>query len=184
MKAGVLQHLLNGGGRSAGLSGLQAEIDTIQEAMNGQRRELAAMPERRAELLLSDDPDAELDRLELAERAAYRKLERGTMQVAALEERMAEMQFAAIRPRIDFHRDALRAASEQVEAAVKSAMAANETAFAAFEAAARELGRENANRLMPLVHFAGMLDERCLEIWRQQLGGQNQRIERQLGARS
>jgi hypothetical protein len=149
--------------------------------MNGHRRELAAMPVRRAELLLSDDPDAELDLLELAERAAYRRLERVMMQVSALEDRLTEMRNAAIQPRIDYHRDQLRAASEQVELAVQAAMQANETAFAAFETAAQELGRENANRLMPLVHFAGMLDERCLEIWRQQLGDQHQRINRQHG---
>jgi hypothetical protein len=181
MKAEVLQHLLNGGGRSAGLSGLQAEIDTIHEAMNGHRRELAAMPAHRAELLLTDDPDAELDRLELAERAAYRRLERGTMQIAAIEQRLAEMRFAQIQPRIDFHRDQLRAASAQVELAVRAAMQANAVAFAAFEEAAQELGRDTANMLMPLVHYAGLLDDRCLEIWRQQLSDQNRRIDRLQG---
>jgi hypothetical protein len=130
---------------------------------------------------VTDDADEALDRLELAERSAYRKLEKLTLQAAALEERMNEMQFAQIQPRIDFHRDQLRAASEQVEAAVGAAMAANEAAFAAFDAAAQELGRDAANRLMPMVHFAGMLNEPCLEIWRWQLNDQNERIAREQG---
>jgi hypothetical protein len=181
MKARVLQHLLNGGGGSAGLSGLQAEINTIQEVMDGHRRELAVMPARRAELLLSDDPDAELDRLELAERAAYRRLERGTMQIDALEERMGEMRRAAIRPLIDRHRAALMAVSEKVEAAVLAAMAANAEAATAFADAVAELGQDDANRLVPVVHFAGFLNNDGVQFWREQLNAQNERIAREHG---
>jgi exonuclease VII large subunit len=151
--------------------------------MNADRRELAETPTRRAELLLGDNPDEELDQLEIVERALYRRLERGTMQIAALEARLAEMRFAQIQPRIDFHRDQLRAASEQVEQAVHAAMRANAVAFAAFEAVVQELGRDNANQLMPLVHFAGGLNEPSLEIWRQQLADQHERIARQQGRR-
>jgi hypothetical protein len=173
--------LADGIDAQAGISGLQGEVDAINQAMAAHRRELAEMPRHRAELLLTDDADEALDRLELAERSVYRKLEKLTMQAAALEERMVEMRFAQIQPRIDFHRDQLRAASEQVEQAVKAAMRANAVAFAAFEAVVEELGRHNANHLMPLVHFAGGLNEPSLEIWRQQLSDQHERIARQQG---
>jgi hypothetical protein len=64
---------------------------------------------------------------------------------------MVEMRFAQIQPRIDFHRDQLRAASEQVEVAVQAAMTANATAANAFADAVAELGQNDTNRLMPLV---------------------------------
>jgi hypothetical protein len=61
MKQKTLEHLLNGGGKQVGLSGLQVEIDALQEAMAGHRRELNAMPAHREQMMLSDDPDAALD---------------------------------------------------------------------------------------------------------------------------
>jgi hypothetical protein len=60
-------------------------------------------------------------------------------------------------------------------------MKANAAAAAAFEAAAKELGGDNANKLLPLVHFGGVLNDECLEIWRWQLNDQNQRIARERG---
>jgi hypothetical protein len=174
-----LTHLVNGAGKAAGLDDLQAEITILHEAMGAHQRELAAMPARREELLLTDDADEALDELEMRERALYRKLEKGALQVAAIEERLAEMRNAAIRPKIDRHRSALMAASEKVEAAVLAAIAANEAAFTAFEDAASELGRDNANRLMPQVHFASFLNNEGLELWRSQLNDQRQRIDRQ-----
>ena len=179
MKAKVFTHLLDGGRKVAGADGLQAEIDTIQEAMNVHRRELAETPTRRAELLLGDNPDEELDQLEMVERALYRRLERGTMQITALEARLVEMRFAQIQPRIDFHQDQLRAASEQVEVAVQAAMKANAAAANAFADAVAELGQNDANRLMPLVGFAGVLSDEGLEIWRWKLNEQNERIAHQ-----
>jgi hypothetical protein len=60
-------------------------------------------------------------------------------------------------------------------------MKANAAAVAAFEAAAQELGRDNANKLLPLVHFGGVLNDECLEIWRWQLDDRKQRIAREQG---
>jgi hypothetical protein len=57
-------------------------------------------------------------------------------------------------------------------------MQANAVAFAAFEAAAHELGRDNANRLLPMVHFAGMVNADGVQLWQEQLQGQNARIAR------
>jgi hypothetical protein len=179
MKAKTLEHLLNGGGKQAGLSGLQDEIDILQEAMAGHRRELNTMPAHREKLMLGDDPDAALDQMEMRERALYRHLEKGALQIAAIEQRITDLRNAAIQPTIDRHRQALTAASTEVEVTVQAAMKANAAAVAAFEAAARELGRDNANKLLPLVHFGGVLNEECLEIWRWQLDDQKQRIARE-----
>jgi hypothetical protein len=179
MKAKTLEHLMNGGGKQVGLSGLQDEINALQEAMAGHRRELNAMPAHREKLLLGDDPDAALDQMEMRERALYRHLEKGALQIAAIEQRITDLRNAAIQPTIDRHRQALTAASTEVEATVQAAMKANAAAVATFEAAAQELGRDNANKLLPLVHFGGVLNDECLEIWRWQLDDQNQRIARE-----
>jgi hypothetical protein len=179
MKARALQHRLNRG--SGGLDDLQAEIDTIKTAVDGHRRELAEMPARRAELLLADDADAALDAMELRERELYRRLERGTMQITALAERMDEMRRAAIGPLIDRHRAALLAVSEKVEATIQAAMAANAEAESVFAAAVAELGPNDANLLMPVVGFHGFLSDQGLQIWRYKLDEQNQRIHRQHG---
>jgi hypothetical protein len=181
MKAKALEHLLNGGGKQAGLSGLQDEIDILQDAMAGHRRELNAMPEHREKLMLSDDPDTALDQMEMRERALYRHLEKGALQITAIEQRITNLRDAAIQPTIDRHRQALTAASSEVEVTVQAAMKANAAAVATFEAAAQELGRDNANKLLPLVHFGGILNDECLEIWRWQLNDQNQRITREQG---
>jgi hypothetical protein len=181
MKAKALEHLLNGGGKHVGLSGLQDEIDALQEAMAGHRRELNAMPAHREKLMLGDDPDAALDQMEMRERALYRHLEKGALQIASIEQRITDLRNAAIQPMIDRHRQALTAASTEVEVTVQAAMKANAAAAAAFEAAAQELGRDNANKLLPLVHFGGVLNDECLEIWRWQLNDQHQRIARERG---
>jgi hypothetical protein len=178
-----LSHLLNGGGKAAGIDGLQAEIYALREAMGVHQRELGEMPSQRAALLQTDEPDAALDKLELRERALYRHLEKGAMQIAAIEARLTEMRFAEIQPRIDHHRAALKAASERVEAAISAALEANEAAFAAFEDAVSELGRNDANRLMPVVHFASFLNAQGLQLWREQLHGQHERIDRTQGRR-
>jgi hypothetical protein len=176
-----LTHLLNGGGKVAGVDGLQGELYTLREAMGVHQRELAEMPSQRLALLQTDEPDEALDRLELRERALYRHLEKGALQIAAIETRLAEMRFAQIQPRIDHHRAALKAASERVEEAISAALVANEAAFAAFEDAVNELGRDDANRLMPVVHFASFLNADGLQLWREQLHGQHERIARQHG---
>lgn len=179
MKARTLEHLLNGGGEEAGLSGLQAEIDGLHEVMAGHRSELNAMPAQREKLMLGDDPDPALDQMEMRERALYRHLEKGALQIAAIEQQLTDMRNAAIQPTIDRHRDALRAASTEVEATVQAAMKANAAAVATFEAAAQELGRDNANKLLPIVHFGGFLSDEGLEIWRWKLNEQNERIARE-----
>src|SRR5258705_13826584 len=166
-------HLRNGGAKAAGPDGLQAEIDALNVAMGAQKRELNAMPARREQLLLSDDADAELDKMELRERALYRHLEKGALQGAALQNRLAELQNAAIQPRIDYHRATLKVASERVEAAISAALEANKAAFAAFEDAVAEIGRDSANRLMPMVHYASFLNSDGLQLWREQLGTLN-----------
>ena len=178
-----LATLLNGGGAKVGLAGLLAEVHALREVMGGYQRELAEMPGQRAMLLATDEPDEQLDRLELRERALHRLLEKHALQVEALDDRIAEMRFAAIGPRIDFHRAELRAASERVESAINAALAANEAAFVAFEAASRELGANDANRLCPQVHYASFLNADGLKIWHQQLAGQVERIDRQHGLR-
>ena len=183
MKAKIFQHLLNGGGKEAGISGLQSEIDTIQTAMADHRRTLATFPERRAALLLGDNPDDELDQLELAERAAYRRLERGTMQIGALETRIGEMRRAAIKPLIDRHRAALMAAAQKVESSLRLALQANAEAANAYAEAVEEIGENETHMLLPIVEYAGMLDERCLEAWHWRLNDQNERIDRQHGSR-
>jgi hypothetical protein len=49
---------------------------------------------------------------------------------------------------------------------------------ATFEAAAQELGRDNANKVLPIVHFGGFLNVEGLQIWRWQL---NERLGALLG---
>jgi hypothetical protein len=181
MLAKKFASLLNGGAAVAGIDGLIAEIETLSDQMNAYRRELGAMPARRAELILTDDPDAALDALEMRERELYRKLEKGDLQTAGIEARLTEIRRAAIKPLIDRHRSALMAVSGKVEAAVLAAMAANAEAASAFADAVAELGQDDANRLMPIVGFAGFLNDEGLEIWRWKLNEQNERIARQHG---
>jgi hypothetical protein len=88
------------------------------------------------------------------------------------------MRCAAIRPLIDRHRAALLAASEKVEATIRAAMAANAEAESVFADAVAELGRDDANRLLPVVGFYGFLNDQGLEIWKWKLAEQNERIDR------
>jgi hypothetical protein len=170
-----LKLLLNGGGTAVSV---EAEITALTHEMDGYRRELGEMPLRRAELIMSDDSNLQVDKMEARERQLYRDLEKADLQLAALHTKLDGHRNIGRGSRIKHHRAALIAAASNVEKAIEAAIVANAAAFEAFDAASRELGSDNANRLMPMVHFAGLVTSECLDIWRSQLETQTERVSR------
>jgi hypothetical protein len=175
-----LQSLLNGGATVLGAEGLEVEIDALVAEMGGHRRELGEMPSRRAQLILSDDHRAAIDKLEARERDLYRELEKGQLQLSALQSKLAERRYAEIQPRIDHYLSLVAEAQAKADASLIAALEATSAAFAVFESARHELGPNDANRLLPNpIHFAGILNEQCIAAWREHTDRENQRSARQ-----
>jgi hypothetical protein len=165
MFAKKFKALVNGGAAAAGVDGLQDAIRSIEAEQVEFRRELGEIPTRRAEAILADDHDVALDALEARERVLYRAIEKGNLQIAELQVKLADQRNLARRGRIEHHRKAFAAAADILAKKVEAAIVANEAAIACFEAAGRELGEQDASALFARIHFGGLLTRESLDTW-------------------
>jgi hypothetical protein len=178
MLAKKFRSLVNGGAAAAGADGLRAEINALEAERAKHTAELSDIPARREEVILADDHNDALDKLEALERELYRCIERIDLQVAALRERLPQQQDVGRRALVEHHRNVLAAATATFEAAMIAAVDANDARLAALQEAARELGQEEANVFVPVVHFVGLINNECLEMWRGRQKDQNEKASR------
>jgi hypothetical protein len=175
MLAKKFQHLINGGGKQAGVDGLRAEIKALETERASHAAELNDIPDRRSELLLADDHNEAVNKLEDREKELFRLIDRIDLQASALRERLPQQQGIKYRDLVEHHRSALALATAAFEEAMIAAVAANEAMAAARQAGVDDLGFDSANNFLPLVHFAGLIDNRCLEAWRSRQKDQSER---------
>jgi hypothetical protein len=101
-------------------------------------------------------------------RSQRRAVRRAEQRVAELREKRALAVWRNKQRSFAEHKSALEAAARQVIDAVEAAAAANAAAVKTFEAARREFGHV-AERLMPQVHFAGLLFPDLVAMWRREV---------------
>lgn len=169
--------LLNGTGSAGGSKLLAAEIAGLELENEQAVAELGTIPAKRAELILSDDPSASIDNLEHRERELERVLERNSIQLEPLKERLSELRRVELAPRIAHHQQALNKCEIQIGKAVAALIAANEAGARALQDAINEVG-DAGTPLMTLVQFGGVANEMCLDMWRANLERQRESIAR------
>jgi hypothetical protein len=179
MLAKAFENLMNGGAAVAGVDGLEAAILSIQGEQQECRRELSMLPTKRADAILADNSDATLDKLERRENLLYRSMEKGDLQIAELRTVLDQHRSIGHESRVQHHQSAVAAAVSNLEMAIVGAVQANGEMIAALEHAKRELGADAVNRLLPHAHFAGLLNDQCLEAWRSNLQNQKERVARE-----
>jgi hypothetical protein len=179
MLAKKFRSLINGGAALAGFDGLRSEIKVLETERANSAAELDGIPDRRSELLLADDHNEALNKLEERERELFRLIERIDLQASALRERLPQQQAVGRRTIVEHHRDALAAATAAFETAMIAAVDANNVRLAALQEAIRELGQEEANIFLPVVYFAGLINNECLEGWRRRQKDRNEQALRQ-----
>jgi hypothetical protein len=167
MLAKTFQSLMNGGAKLAGVAGLEAAIRGIEGENAECRRELSIIPTRRDEAILADDHDKALDELGRREDLLYRSIERGDRQISELYVKLAEHRSIGLVSRLEKHRAAVAETMSALDAAIMSAVEANEAVIAALELGKHELGVDAANKFLPFVHFVGFLNNQCLKNWRE-----------------
>jgi hypothetical protein len=165
MLAKKFRSLVNGGAALAGFDGLSSEIKALETERANYAAELDDIPDRRPELLLADDHNEALNKLEERERELFRFIERIDLQSSALRGRLPQQQDVKFRDLVEHHRSALAAATAAFEEAMIAAVAANEAMAAARQAGIDELGFDSANAFLPLIHFVGLIDNQCLAAW-------------------
>lgn len=161
-----IRSLLNGGGAAAGPEGIAEAIRSIEAEMAEHRRELTVIPTKRADAALADDGPKVIAALKAREDELYAALEVCEIQINKLRQKLQEQTDLRRRGRIEYHREQTRAVFQKLDAALKAAVAANVEVTQIFDAAARELGGNDAQRLIPILYYGGMVNPEGYEIWR------------------
>jgi len=86
-----VRHLLNGGGDAAGVQGVRDMIRAIENSIVASRAEIAEIPRKRAEAVLSDDAEKSLYELSTREDALFVSIEVAQSRIEKLRARLDEL---------------------------------------------------------------------------------------------
>lgn len=145
---------------------LDAAINQLVSERDAANIALRAAADERRRLLLNGEDDA-VEALEEGLEVHRRTVERCDLQEPVLRQHLAEVRGVLFAKLVDHHRDAGRAAFMEVQHAIREALAANDRAKAAYEAAERELGGQAQTHGVVPVAFGAPLNAEAVDWWAQ-----------------